>query len=360
MHKKKDELRDIYQGGSSDLEKDFTPQVVQETLETRQRDLRRSRIAAFIFGFLIIAFSVVLIALIIRDFLRGQSPVKKVPAEEKIYTPRHSLPEEALWIMDDQPLSAPLDGIGSPGPKPVSAEWIKKAAYYIIAGQQTLGINEPAKALEYFQKTAEIYPDIQGLHYMLGMLYLQRKEFPQAAQHLEKAVKEEEVFDAVNSLGEAYIGTEEYAKAEKYFTRALELKREYPACHRNLASLCRKMNRDSDAIYHFEKYLDLHPDDFDTMQTYSLYLIELGRWKDAAKFLTQLTQGVTDVAPVYFLLAQAQIQSGQQDKAFEALKHGIQLVDPQLALIWMRRDEFNAVRNTSEFKALTAQLEKSP
>ncbi len=357
MHKKKDEIRDIYQGSAHDFEKDFTPQVAQELIETRQRDLRRSRVVSLLFGSLAIVLSVTLIAVVLRDFLSERKPSKKALAQEKPYIPRYSLPADALWVMDYQMASAQTDNNDKPGPKPVSTKWIKKAAYHIIMGQQALAINEPEQALEHFQKVVEIYPDIQGLHRAVGMLYLQRKEYPQAVQHLEKALREEEVFDVVSNLGSAYIGTEEYDNAEKYLRRALVLQPESPVCHKNLAVLYQKMKRDNDAIFHFEKYLDLQPNDVDTMQSYALYLTKIGRWKEAATFLTELTKEITDVAPVYFLLAQVQIQNGQQDKAIEALKRGIQLIDPELALAWMSRAEFNAVRNTGEFKTLADQLE---
>ena len=52
-----------------------------------------------------------------------------------------------------------------------------------------------------------------------------------------------------------------------------------------------------------------------------------------------------------------QVQNGQPDKAMDALKRGIQLTDPELALAWMRRDEFNKIRNTGNFKNLVDQLE---
>jgi Tfp pilus assembly protein PilF len=234
---------------------------------------------------------------------------------------------------------------------------VKSAAYHIIMGQQALATDEPKQALEHFEKATEIYPDIEGLHPLMGLLYLRSEEYARAAQHLEKALKEEESFEVVNNLGAAYIGTEEYDKAEKHLKRALELQPENPGCHKNLAMLYRKMKLDDKAVYHFEKYLDLQPKDLDTMQTYALYLAKLGRWKEAADFLTKLTQEVTDVAPLYFLLAQVQVQNGQQDKAMAALKRGIQLTDPQLALTWMRRDEFNAVRGTGDFKNLVDQLE---
>ena len=359
VHKRKDEIRDIYQGSSHDFEKDFTPQVVKEQLEARQRDLQRSRLASLIFGALVIVLSVVLLAVVIRDFLSERKPSRKIPAAEKPFIPRYSLPTEALWVMDYQQAAAQAEADAKLGPKPLSTKWVKNAAYHIIMGQQALSINAADQAVEHFQKVIEIYPDIQGMHLALGMLYLQRERFLLAVQHLEKAVQEEETFDAVANLGSAYVGAEAYEKAEKCLKRARELRPESPVCHKNLAVLYRKMKRDNEAIYHFEKYIDLQPNDLETMQTYALYLTKIGRWKEAAAFLTNLTKEITNVAPIYFLLAQVQIQNGQQDKAIEALKRGIQLIDPGLALAWMSRDEFNTVRGTGEFKSLVDQLEIS-
>lgn len=359
MHKKKNEIRDIYQGDSHDFEKDFTPQVAKEQLELRQRDLRHSRLTSLVFGSLSIVLCVILIAVVIRDFLSERKPSRKIPTAEKPYIPRYSLPVDALWVMDYQQAAAQAEADAKPGPKPLSTKWVKNAAYHIIMGQQALSINAAEQAMEHFKKVVEIYPDIQGLHLALGMLHLQRESYALAAQHLEKAVQEEETFDAVANLGTAYIGAEAYEKAEKYLKRARELRPESPLCHKNLAVLYRKMKRDNEAIYHFEKYIDLQPSDLETMQTYALYLTKIGRWKEAAAFLTNLTKEITNVAPIYFLLAQVQIQNGQQDKAIEALKRGIQLIDPSLALAWMSRDEFNAVRGTGEFKSLIDQLEIS-
>ncbi len=358
MHKRKDEIQDIYQGSTHDLEQDFTPQVAKELIETRQRDLRRSRIVSLFFGSLVIVLSVVLIAVVIRDFLSERKPSQKLRNQETSYIPRYSLPSDALWVMDYQLVAAQAEKDEAPGPKPVSTKWVKSAAYHIIMGQQALAVNEPKQALEHFQKVVEIYPDIEGLHRAVGLLYLQSEKYALAAQHLEKALQEEESFDVINNLGTAYIGTEQYDQAEKYLLRALALQPESPGCHKNIAVLYRKMKLDDKAVAHFEKYLDLQPGDLNTMQTYALYLTKLGRWKDAANFLTKLTQEVTDVAPIYFLLAQVQVQNGQQDKAIEALKRGVQLIDPELALAWMSRDEFNSVRGTGEFKNLVDRLEK--
>lgn len=356
MHKKRDEIRDIYQGSNQDFEKDFTPQVAKEQLESRQRDLRRSRVFSLFLGVAALILLVVLISLVLRD-LSEQAPTLKIRTAERPYIPRYTLPSDELWVMDYQQAASQAESQDAPGPKALSTRWVKNAAYHIIMGQQALSLGQSDEALEHFRKVVEIYPDIQGLHQAMGLLYLQRKDYAAAVTHLEKALQETESFDIVNNLGAACIGLEQYEKAEKYLTRALELQPENPAGHKNLAVLYREMKLDDKAINHFEKYLDLQPADLDTMQAYALYLTKLGRWKDAAVFLTKLTQEVTDVAPIYFLLAQVQIQNGQQDKAMDALKRGIQLIDPRLALAWMSREEFNTVRNTGDFKSLFDQLE---
>lgn len=359
MHKRKETIRDIYQGENQDFEKDFTPQVAKEITQERQRDARRSQLLSFFLWGLVALLTIALVAVVIYDFLPTSNIAPELPSEDTTYIPRHTLPTDATWVMEYQNAVSTMDEQDTPGPKPFSTKWVKNAAYHIIMGQQALAIQAPDEALTHFSRVVEIYPDMQGLHRVMGMLYLQREEFALAADHLEKALAEKEEFDVLNNLGTAYIGTEAYETAEKHLQRALELQPENPGCHKNLAILYRKMEQDDKAVFHFEKYIDLRPSDLDTMQTYALYLTKLGRWEEAASFLTTLTQDVTNVAPIYFLLAQVQVQNGHEDQAIAALQRGIQLIDPDLALAWMSRQEFNNVRNSGKFKGLVDQLEIS-
>ena len=353
--KKKEELRDIYQSENTDFEKDFTPQVAQEIVEQRQRDMRRSRLTAMFFGALAIVVTVALIAIVIRSVLSEKEAPPPVRVEKTSYIPRHTLSSESDWVLNYTETAD--DSINEPGEKPLSAKWIRKAAYHLIMAQQALTLDETDEALGHLLDAVKIYPEMEGVYRPIGMLYLQQEKYELAAENLEKALAEQELFDVVNNLGSAYIGTENYEMAEKHLKRALEMRPESPICQKNLAVLYRKMEQPDKAVFHFEKYLDLRPNDVETMQTYALYLTKLGRWKKAAEFLENLTQDVTDVAPIYFLLAQVQVQNGQQDKAVAALQRGIQLVDPSLALAWMSREEFNTVREAKDFQALVDQLE---
>ncbi len=359
MHERKDDLRDIYQGGDVDFDKDFTPQIAEEQLEVHQCNLRRSRIVSVFSGIIVVVLAAVLVALINRDFLVAQTASENDQTANESEAPKNTLPADALWIMDAPVTATPDEADAQPGPKPLSAKWIKAAATHIIMGQRALALKQPEKALNDFRKTTEIYPDILGLRQTEGVLFLQQKDYTEAATNLEKALKEEETFDTINNLGSAYIGLEQYDKAEHYLKRALEMQPENPGCHKSLAELYRKMNRNDDAVYHFEKYLDLQPNDLDTLQTYALYLTQLGRWKGAAASLTRLTQAVTDVAPLYFLLAQVQMQNQQPEEALQALKSGVQQIDPELARVWLQRKEFAPLRESKEFKALMTPQEKA-
>lgn len=357
LMKRNDKLRDIYQNDHADFEKDFTPQVAQEIIEQRQRDLLRSRVLSMTFGGIAVVLTIALITVALRDFLSERNIAKPIQAKETAYIPRYTLPPETAWVMDYKQISERVGFPDEAGDKPLSTKWVKKAAYHIVMGQQALAINEPEEALKNFQAVVAIYPDIEGIHRAMGMLYIQEEQFELAAKHLTLALEEEETFDVVNNLGTAYIGTQTYDLAEKNLLRALELQPESPICHKNLAVLYQKMDRGDDATFHFEKYIDLRPEDLETMQTYALYLTKQGRWEDAAVFLEKLTEQVTDVAPIYFLLAQVQVQNGQQEQAIAALKRGIQLVDPSLALAWMNRAEFNTVREMDDFKRVVDELE---
>ena len=360
--KRKDELRDIYQTNNPDFEKDYTPQVAQEIVEQRQRDLRRSQLGSLFFGGTAIALAIALVALVARNLLMENEADEPVQRADTAYTPRYSLSSEASWVIAyKQPNDiSRFKEVDETGNYPLSARWIKKAAYHIIMGQQALSLEQKDEALTELRKVIAIYPDIKGVRNTLGMLCIQKELYEEAVEHLTLALDEEEsTFETINNLGTACIGIEDFESAEKYLKQALELQPENPACHKNLAILYRDTDRIDDACFHFEKYLDLRPDDIETMESYAMFLIKQGRWDNAAEFLEALTEEVTEVAPIYFLLAQVQVQTGQHEKAVETLKRGMQLVDPGLALAWMGRSEFNELRESSDFQTLVDELEIS-
>jgi tetratricopeptide (TPR) repeat protein len=357
--KRKDALRDIYQTNTKDFEKDFTPQVAQETMNQRQKDLRRSQLFSLLLGGVAITLAVALVAIVAQNLREKDSAAKAVSQADAPYTPQFSLSSEAAWVIAYKQADNSAMGLNEdePGKKPLSAQWVQKAAYHLIMGQQALSVGHKDEALDHFNQVVKIYPEIEGVRSVMGSLCIENAQYAEAIEHLKKALAEDETFETVNNLGTACIGTKDYEAAEKYLKRALELQPESPASYKNLAILYRDIDRPDEASFHFEKYLDLRPDDIDTMQSYALFLTQQGRWKTAAEYLETLTEEVTDVAPIYFLLAQVQVQNGEDEKALNSMKRGIQLVDPNLALAWMSRNEFNDLRETEDFKKLKDELE---
>lgn len=75
--------------------------------------------------------------------------------------------------------------------------------------------------LEQFKKMAAEFPDSPMAHFSLGKLYLERRQYTEAAQALEEAVRLDSSYAAAQvSLGDAYAGAGQKDKAREVLTRA--------------------------------------------------------------------------------------------------------------------------------------------
>jgi uncharacterized protein HemY len=77
--------------------------------------------------------------------------------------------------------------------------------------------------LEQFKKMVASFPDSPMSHFSLGRLYLERRQYAEAAQSLEAAVRLDPGYAAaLVALGDAWAGAGETAKAREAFGRAKE------------------------------------------------------------------------------------------------------------------------------------------
>lgn len=75
--------------------------------------------------------------------------------------------------------------------------------------------------LEQFQEMVREFPDSPMGHFSLGKLYLERGAYPEAARSLEEALRLDPAYAAaLVSLGDAYAGAGEVAKAREALNRA--------------------------------------------------------------------------------------------------------------------------------------------
>jgi tetratricopeptide (TPR) repeat protein len=75
--------------------------------------------------------------------------------------------------------------------------------------------------LEQFKKMAEQFPDAPMAHFSLGKALLEARRYAEAASSLETAVRLDPAYAAaLVSLGDAYTGAGQTAKAREVLTRA--------------------------------------------------------------------------------------------------------------------------------------------
>jgi len=353
---KRHHLQDIYQTDEKPSD-DFTPQITQDAIEERQRELRRYRFSSFLMGILVLLLSVSVVFVLVRQYQNLQRPKSAPPPIAQEYIPRYTLPSESQWVLDFSTDYADPKWDGE-GQRPFNATWVKKAAFNLILAEQAAKIGDYERAVKYYSNAREIFPDLQGINFQLGMACFKINDFEQALQLLEKVPEKDLTYDMLNNMGTACSRAEAYDKAEHYFKLAIEKKPDYTKAIRNLAVLYQKMDKPEKAIANYEKYLDLRPGDTDTQYNFAIYLTQLGRWKEAATRLEALTKDITDVSALYFLLAQVQTHNGEPEKAIAALKRGIQLMDPNSALAWMNKQEFEALRKSDEFQQMVQMLKQ--
>jgi len=352
---KRHHLQDIYQ---TDLKPsdDYTPQVSKEIFEERQRDFMRHRFTAFLLGALVLSLSVAVVFVVVREYLHVRRLAPSPTPITQEYIPRYALPSESQWALDfsNDYADPKWDGDGE---RPFNSTWVKKAAYNLILGEQAAKIGDHERAVKYYNNAREIFPELEGINFQLGLAYFKVDDFENALKILESVPEDDLTHDMLNNLGTACTRAEAYDKAERYYKQAIQMKPAYAEAIKNLAVLYREVDKADEALANYEKYLDLRPGDVDIQHNFAIYLTKLGHWGQAAGLLESLTEEITDVSALYFLLAQVQTHNGEPEKAIAALKRGIQLLDPNSALAWMNKKEFEALRQSNEFQQMIKLLE---
>lgn len=347
--------QDIYQRDESKKD-DYSPQISSEAAEERQRELRRHQLAGFALGASVLIVLVSLVIVIVRYQLNINSAEEEEIAAVHNYIPRHSLPFEEQWVLDfpDSFSSPKEDGESSPL---FNSKWLKKAAYNLIMAEQSARIGNQQAAAEFYENALEIFPDIEGVKIQLGMTYFRLKEYEKALSLLEDIPEANLTEEVLNNLGAACMHADAYERAESYFTKALEISPTYANAIRNMAYLYQKQKREEECINTFKKYLDQRPNDLDVKHDLALYLTQLGHWEDASEQLNELTEEITNVPALYFLLAQAEKNNNNLEAAMDALARGMQLTDPNAPLKWMDKEEFEALRKSDQFNSIMKNIE---
>lgn len=327
-------------------------------LDARRRN-RRTTIVLALVVFIILAL---IATVVVQQYLLAKRPMgkgtlKPVPERTVMSSPFDVTTDTQTQLMMDELSELKSIPLPEKGDMPLNMQWIKQAAYHLIQAEKATREERFDDAIDSYKKALLIYPKLQGAHRQLGLTYLRKKDYANAAPEFEQATAEEPMtYGLANNLGVSYLALEDYKKAEASFATATQLNPQYALAYFNRATLYLRMGDPTKAADFFEKYLSYKPEDVAAAQTYAMVLVQLKRWEQAAGLLQQIARFAPDVAPIQFRLAEALSHTTHRDAAIESLKRAVSLVDPRQALGWMSRPEFDLLRNEPGFRDLLNEL----
>ncbi len=123
-------------------------------------------------------------------------------------------------------------------------------------GAQAYNAQEYKKAIQFFKEAIKIYPELAPAYNYLGLCYKSlNADFPTVVGFFEKAIEiDPQYILAYDNLAKIYYGINDYAKAEKYNLKALEINPDLLSSHLSLGWINLLGKSDAEeAIYHFEK-----------------------------------------------------------------------------------------------------------
>lgn len=334
----------------------------KQLAEDLDQNIVRTRRRTIVLGTVLVILSFFLAGIVCRQSSHRPEipppPAKKPSKFDGLaYVPKHALPLDSLWVINYQQKDLHSD-IPVLTNLPFSEEWVKHAAYHLILGRQALEENMLKEAAVHLEEAVTIFPQIKGIHSVLGTVYLQMDRPQAAIEHLEAALEEERNLSVLNNLGAALIKTGELDRAKEFLDQANQLDPGYPGGLKNMALLYRQKEQPEKALKYFEDYLAQYHEDIETVEIYANYLNDLGHRDQSIKFLSNYNDLNTEKAlPLYLMLAKFEAESTNTTATVAALEKITSLLSPNLALIKLNMDDFDSIRNTEEFQSLVQQVE---
>ncbi len=143
-------------------------------------------------------------------------------------------------------------------------------------------LNHLDEAADLFETVLKDNPDQPDALHGLGMVYAQRKRFPEAVEYLLKAVKQAPtIAEFHNNLGNAFQATGNTESAMRHYFEALRLKNAYPQALNNLGTLLYRLGKYSEAATYFQKSLRIDPQAVDTHYNLANCYIQLDKLQEA-------------------------------------------------------------------------------
>lgn len=359
-------MKDIYR--AREKGKPIIEQRMVGKDEGAQALLLRHRLSVVFFALLILAFVGLLIGIIY--YQQRQIAVQRRASQESLAvagTEPEETPSTAIYSVDVDPTGrllpdelapdelSPLPEDGSA--PPLTIRWVKEAATYLRQAERAYEIRDWRAAARAYQNVLQILPGLADVSERLGLCHLRLEDYAAAEARFADRVKAQSGSAPLwNNLGVARLGQKKYDEAEAALLKAAELNPSYAPARQNLALLYFRKGDMGKAADLFQRCLRENTATVDMVHMYAVALMKLERWEEAAQMLEESSRRFDQAAPVFFRLAEALSRTGRPEPAMAALKKGVALLDPNGALVWLTRKEFDLLRPREDFQKLVIEL----
>jgi tetratricopeptide (TPR) repeat protein len=185
-----------------------------------------------------------------------------------------------------------------------------------------------AEGLKAASELAALGKDDVQLHFTLGVLLADTRQFRAAQLEFEKAdALQPETFDILYRLGQACLGNQDYQKAESALNRALKLKPESPETLLLLGQVYFDEKRPVDALDLLVRAHKLAPENTDIIFLLARVSMTQNFFEDAIPLLETGVKLAPNRADLHAALGESYFMSEKTEKAIEEFKTLIQL-DP--------------------------------
>jgi len=230
----------------------------------------------------------------------------------------------------------------------------KLSEHYFTEGMKFFILNDPAQAENWFKKALELTPDNAALNFMLGKIYLGKRDLNQALLYTDKALKEEDrnehYYEQLIRIYKEQANLAEVArvyrkmisvfpgKIENYQNLAAillyqrkneealsiyeEIGKKFgssPELSKQKKELYLRLNKEDAAVNEARNLARLYPDDVSIQLSYIELLIDLNRKEEARTELIQLREKEPDNPYATFIMANLHREKGEEKEYFELL-----------------------------------------
>ena len=161
------------------------------------------------------------------------------------------------------------------------SEYASDAANYMA--NTYLQLNETKKAIGAYKRSIDLNPYREDTHIELGNLYFSEKRFNEAEAEYSEAVGINPSANNYYSLGEAYIKTGKYDRAESLFKKVRNMAPGNPNGNYGLGLVYAKLERPDKAVNEFKEAIRLDDDLYYAYAEMGYAYVDMGDMEKAAE-----------------------------------------------------------------------------